>query len=411
MWLRSKTIPDRLLRKKINRLLPSSLSEIKNKTVVAGNVGSMSYLGLRRIAYCGSRQVMNPKRIGFLGFEGAAASELTRAADVFAAATLDGGYGNRISCYQVCMIGFAFECFRSESGIAFRPDSMLETASEVDTIVVPGGDGLRRSLVSERIADWILARANHTRRVATIGAGIYGVAQTGLLDGREVTTHYRYASDVARCFPHLRVDPKRHLVKDGAFYTSSGPHAAIDLALALVEEDYGRHVALAVAQEFVAPSTNGNGQDKLASPLVFDSQPADRFAELIPWIMRNLREDLSVNTLARRACMSPSHFSRAFKSVFGNTPAEFVEMLRINEAKRRLSVPKRTLDTVAASVGFSDAQTFQRAFERRVGAKARSYLKNFHATSPVAASKGDAASEPTARALDRREALTVATQH
>ena len=354
---------------------------------------------------------MNPKRIGFLGFKGVAASELTSAVDVFAAATLDGGYGNRISCYQVCTIGFTSECFRAESGIAFWPDSTLETVSALDTIVIPGGNGLRRSLVCERIADWVLARVTETRRIAAIGGGIYGVAPTGLLDGREVTTHWRYANDVARCFSNLRVDPRRHLVKDGAFYTSSGAGAAIDLSLALIEEDYGRHVASAVAEEFVSAPINGNGQHKLPNPLVFDSQPADRFAELIPWVMRNLHEDLSVNTLARRACMSPSHFSRAFKSVFGNTPAEFVEMLRINEAKRRLSVPKRTLDTIAASVGFSDAQTFQRAFERRVGAKPRSYLKNSHATSTVAASNGGAASEPTATAFDRREALTVPTQH
>lgn len=324
--------------------------------------------------YSGARQAMNPKRIGFLGFEGVAASELTRAADVLAAATLDGGYGNRISCYQINTIGFTSECFLAESGTAFRPDSTLETASELDTIVIPGGDGLRRSLVSETIADWVLARVNETRRVVAIGGGIYGVAPTGLLDGREVTTHWRYASDVARYFPNLRVDPRRHLVKDGVFYTSSGPSAPIDLSLALIEEDYGRHIASVVAQEFVSAPINGNGQHKLASPLVFDSQPADRFAELIPWIMRNLHEDLSINTLARRACMSASHFNRAFKSVFGSAPGEFVETLRINEAKRRLSVPKRTLETIAASVGFSDAQTFQRAFERRLGAKPRSYL-------------------------------------
>jgi transcriptional regulator GlxA family with amidase domain len=319
---------------------------------------------------------MNPKRIGFLGFEGVAASDLTRAADVLAAATLDGGYGNRISCYHVCTIGFGFECFRSESGIAFRPDSTLETVAELDTIVVLGGHGLRRSFVGERIADWILARVDQTRRVAAIGAGIYGVAQTGLLDGREVTTHYRYASDVARRFPNLRVDPRRYLVKDGVFYTSSGPHAATDLALALIEEDYGPHVALAAAQEFVMPSANGNGKHKLPSPLVFDSQPADRFAELIPWIMRNLHQDLSVNTLARRACMSLSHFNRAFKSVFGSAPAEFVETLRINEAKRRLSTHKRTVDTIAASVGFSDAEAFRRAFERRFGAKPRACINS-----------------------------------
>ncbi|HEU5239165.1 MAG TPA: helix-turn-helix domain-containing protein [Pyrinomonadaceae bacterium] len=336
---------------------------------------------------------MNPKRIGFLGFDGVVASDLTRAADAFAAIALDGGYGNRISCYQICTIGFTSEYFRAESGIAFNPDSTLETVSELDTIVVPGGKGLLRSLVSERIADWILARISQTRRVASIGAGIYGVAPTGLVDGREVTTHWRYASEVARRFPNLRVDPRRHLVKDGAFYTSSGPHAAIDLGLALIEEDYGRNVALTIAQDFVTPSADGNGLQKLPSPLVFDSQPADRFGELISWIMRNLHEDLSVNRLARRACMSPSHFNRAFKSVFGSAPAEFVENLRINEAKRRLSVPKRTLETIAASVGFSDAQTFQRAFERRFGAKPRSYLKTLKTSSMATSANGEISSE------------------
>ena len=315
-----------------------------------------------------------------------------------------------ISCYQISTIGFTSEYFRAESGITFWPDSTLEAASELDTIVIPGGDGLRRSLVSETIAEWVLAHVNESRRVVAIGGGIYGVAPSGLLDGREVTTHWRYANDVARCFSNLRVDPRRHLVKDGAFYTSSGASAAIDLSLALIEEDYGRHVSSVVAQEFVSAPTNGNG--KLPSPLVFDSQPADRFAELIPWIMRNLHEDLSVNTLARRACMSPSHFNRAFKSVFGSAPGEFVETLRINEAKRRLSVPKRTLETIAASVGFADAETFRRAFERRLGAKPRSYLKNFNGSSIAAASaNGEAVLSQTGRMSDAQKGLAIPTQH
>jgi transcriptional regulator GlxA family with amidase domain len=353
---------------------------------------------------------MNPKRIGFLGFDGVAASELTRAADVLTAATLDGGYGSRISCYQVGTIGFTSECFCTESGIAFRPDTTLGMPSELDTIVIAGGRGLQRTLVRETIADWVLERINETRRVVAIGGGIYGVAPTGLLDGREVTTHWRYASDVARSFPNLRVDPTRHLVKDGAFYTSSGPNAATDVALALIEEDYGRHVASVIAQEFVSAPTNGNGQHKLPSPLVFDSQPADRFAELIPWIMRNLQEDLSINRLARKACMSPSHFNRAFKSVFGSAPGEFVETLRINEAKRRLSVPKRTLETVAASVGFSDPQTFRRAFERRLGAKPRSYLKKFNASSMAAASANGEAALQTGQIPGTQKALAVSTR-
>jgi transcriptional regulator GlxA family with amidase domain len=331
------------------------------------------------------------KRIGFLGFDGVTAAYLVAPGDIFAAATLDSGYGNRIPCYQTYTIGLTSDMFRAESGMIFRPDETFQTVPELDTIIVPGGKGLRQSQTSNEISDWLLTRANRTRRIAAISTGIYALAPTGLLDGREVTTHWRFSSDVARRFPKLRVDHKRALVKDGPFYTSNSLSAAIDLSLTLIEEDYGRHVALAAAQELGIPLIHRNGQETLSRPLIFDSQPTDRFAELVPWIMRNLNEDLSVNNLARRACMSPSHFSRAFKSIIGSTPAEFVETLRMNEAKRRLSVPKRTLDTIAASVGFSDAQTFRRAFERRFGAKPRSYLKNFNASSMRASSDREAA--------------------
>jgi transcriptional regulator GlxA family with amidase domain len=335
---------------------------------------------------------MNPKRIGFLGFEGVIASHLVAPVDTFAAAALDGGYGNRISCYQICTIGLTLEPFRAESGMIFKPEETLQTAPELDTIVVPGGEGLRQSSINEKISDWILSRANRSRRIAAIGTGIYCLAQTGLLEGREVTTHWRHASDAAQRFPNLRIDTRRPLVKDGVFYTSSGLDSAIDLSLSLIEEDYGRHVALATAQKIGRPSINGNGQQKLPKLAVFGSQPTDRFAELIPWIMRNLHEDLSVNTLARRACMSPSHFNRAFKSVLGSTPSEFVETLRLNEAKRRLSIPKKTLDTVAASVGFADAEAFRRAFEGKFGAAPRSYLRHFDSNSAEIRSNGKATS-------------------
>src|SRR6266705_2088918 len=334
---------------------------------------------------------MVPKRIGFLGFECVTASHLASPADTFAAAALEDGYGNSIACYQICTLSLFSKPFRAESGIIFNPEETLRTVPDLDTIVIPGGKGLRDSEVTERISDWILTRAKRTRRVAAIGTGIYGLAPTGLLDGRQVTTHWRFASDVAQRFPKLRMGHKRPLVKDGPFYTSSGLAAAIDLSLTFIEEDYGRHVAVAAAQEVATPLTYRNGEKDFSKPLAFDSQPTDRFAELVAWIVRNLHEDLSVSALARRACMSPSHFNRAFKSEFGSTPAEFVENLRLNEAKRRLSIPKRTLDTIAASVGFSDRDAFRRAFERRFGAKPRNYLSKFGSASMAIHSNGEVA--------------------
>ena len=340
---------------------------------------------------------MVPKRIGFLGFEGVTASHLAGPADTFAAAALEDGYGNSISCYQICTLGLASEPFRAESGMIFNPEETLRTAPDLDTIVIPGGKGLRDSEVTERISDWILTRAKRTRRVAAIGTGIYGLAPTGLLDGRQVTTHWRFASDVAQRFPKLRMGHKRPLVKDGPFYTSSGLAAAIDLSLTFIEEDYGQHVAVAAAQEVATPLTYHNGERDFSKPLAFDSQPTDRFAELVAWIVRNLHEDLSVNNLARRACMSPSHFNRAFKSVFGSTPADFVENLRLNEAKRRLSTARSTVYSIAESVGFANADAFRRAFHRRFGAKPRSSLNGFDSNSLAIPSNGKvAAGSPTA---------------
>jgi transcriptional regulator GlxA family with amidase domain len=317
---------------------------------------------------------MTPKQIGILGFDGVVGSHLTGPTDAFAMATLDDGFGNHIACYEVWTIGVRPGPFRSESGMVFHPQRTLRTAPPLDTIILPGGSGLRRSEVSGKISNWILRRAAQTERIASICTGIYGLASTGLLDGRDVTTHWRFASDIRRRFPSLRVDHKRLLVKDGPFYTSTGITAGIDLSLALIEEDYGRYVALAAAQEMVTPLTR-RGIEEERQPALSptyanhsDSSPScGRFADLVAWMVRNLQADLSVDALARQACMCPGHFSRAFKSVFGTPPSEFVENLRLNEAKRRLATRRKTLQSVATSLGFQSADSFYRAFERRFG--------------------------------------------
>jgi transcriptional regulator GlxA family with amidase domain len=333
---------------------------------------------------------MVPKRIGCLGFEGVDASHLAGPASTLAAAVLEAGYGSHIQCYQICIVGLTSEPFQTDSGVIFKPTETFETAPRFDTLVIPGGNGLLQPDVSEKISDWLLKHAIRTRRVAVIGSGIYGLAPTGLLDGREVTTHWRFASDVARRFPKLRLDHKRPLVKDGPFYTASGVAAAIDLSLALIEEDYGSHIALAAAQEIMIPLTHRNGQHELPKPVAFDSQPINRFGELVAWIMRNLHGDLSVDVLARRACMSRSHFNRAFKHVFGTAPAEFVENLRLNEARRRLSTPRKIVYSVAESVGFANPEAFRRAFERRFGAKPRTYLNDLETNAVAIPSNGKA---------------------
>ncbi|MDQ6654849.1 MAG: helix-turn-helix domain-containing protein [Verrucomicrobiota bacterium] len=318
---------------------------------------------------------MSPKRIGIVGFDHCTALHVAGPADAFAAAFLDNGYGGRIGCYEVCTIGITMEPFRADSGMHFLPQYSFATAPDLDTIIVAGGTGIRDEAISQAIGQWLLNRASQTRRMAAICSGIYAYGPTGLLNGRAVSTHWRYASDVSRRFPALRVDHKRPLVHDGKFYTSTGVTAGIDLALALVEEDYGPYVARAVNSELVMYMPRPQHVEPATAPSADgQSKPTDRFGELIAWVMHNLHGDLSVEAMARRACMSPQHFSRAFKSVFGTLPSEFVENVRLNEARRRLGAPGKTLRSVGESVGFSSPESFRKAFRRRFGVNASSYF-------------------------------------
>ena len=313
---------------------------------------------------------MKAKRIGIIGLDGVAALHLAGSVDALLAAALDDGYGGRLPCYQVYTIGLTSRPFRTESGMMFMPQETLETAPELDTIIVPGGQRCHEAEISEPIAAWLLKRMRETRRIGAVCAGVYPVAASGLLDGREVTIHWRLATDLARRFPKLRVNHKKSLIKDGPFYSSTGLTAGISLSLALIEEDYGPHVARAVSRELTFQPQAGEVETQRPIP----SQPIDRFGDLVSWMVRNLHGDLSVEALARRACMSQDHFSRAFKSVFGTPPSEFVENLRLNEAKRRLVAPGKTLNSVAASVGFTRPAAFSNAFKRRFGVRPSSFV-------------------------------------
>src|SRR3954471_19322500 len=267
---------------------------------------------------------MTPLRIGLLGYEQANALDLAGPAEAFASAVRDNGRGKFERCYEVLVVGLTRRAFGTESGLAFQPATTIDTAPKLDTIIIPGGCGLRVPEVNRKVRGWILSRTRTTRRIASVCTGIYGLAPTGLLDGREVTTHWRFASDVARRFPKLKVNHKRLLIKDGPFYTSAGLSAGVDLVLALVEEDYGPYVAAAVRSELVTYLARRNPNEESLAPVEFQSRPTERFGDLVAWIIRHLDEDLSVEALARRACICPSHFNRSFKSVFGSSPAVFV---------------------------------------------------------------------------------------
>lgn len=315
----------------------------------------MSYLSNRVAGTC-------PKLIGFLGFDGVTTLDLTGPLEAFATARLDQENG-RQRCYETVIIGVSRKTFESRSGVTFKTLHTLQTAPALDSVVIPGGVGLRTGETMNTIASWLQLRAPATRRIASVCAGIYPFARTGLLDGRSVTTHWRYAGDVVRAFPRLRMNSAASFLRDGAHYTCGGGTAGIEMSLAMIEEDHGSRTALAVARELVM-SLRPPGNEQCVDVSAHASDVHDRLTELPGWITSRLQENLSVEVLAERACLCPRHFSRLFKQTFRTTPASFVEQLRIGEAERRLATRRTSIESVAAAVGFKSTEVFRRAFER-----------------------------------------------
>jgi transcriptional regulator GlxA family with amidase domain len=308
-----------------------------------------------------------PRPVAVLGFDGVAALDLTGPLEALSIARWPDERGEGQPCYKPIVLGLEHKSFKSESGLAFKADAIAESAGCLDTILIPGGSGLRRPEATRSAANWLAARAHATRRIASVSTGVYALAQSGLVDGRPVTTHWRFSRDLAQRFPKLRVNPTASFLKDDRFYTSAGGAAGVEMTLALIEEDYGGQVARAVARELVVRLRPPGESDELFELANFQSDPAERVVDLPGWISAHLHERLTVEALAKRTCLCPRHFSRLFKQVFNCTPADFVEELRLSEARRRLLGLRSSVESVAESVGFKSSDAFRRAFERRVG--------------------------------------------
>lgn len=297
--------------------------------------------------------------------------------DAFSVAAASSDVTKPQTCYEVVVLGLTKSPFSTETGVVFKPHGSIDEDISIDTLIVPGGVGLRVPKTQAAVAAWIKRVAHKVRRVATVCTGVYGVAPTGLLDGHTVTTHWKHAKDLAEKYPRLDVDPRSLFCRSGKLYTCGGVTAGIDLSLALIEEDFGPGVALAVARELVVYLKRPGDQAQYSQPLQHQIRGKDRFADLVAWMQGHLQESLGVEQLARRIHLSPRHFSREFRSTFGASPASFVSELRLNEAKTRLVGPRESVESVASSLGFETADGFRRAFQRRFGVAPSHYKRQF----------------------------------
>jgi transcriptional regulator GlxA family with amidase domain len=315
---------------------------------------------------------MKPLKIGILGFDGVTTLDLAGPLEAFTVARVGSPDGGLQRCYDVVLIGVTGRTFVAESGAIFKTHKTLEAAPLLDTVVIPGGRGIRSPEVTSKIANWLTERKS-LRRIVGVSTGAYAVAASGLLEGRQVTTHWRFAPSLAREFPTIQVNRAASFLKDGPFYSCGGGTAAIEMTLSLIDEDYGKAVALGVARELVMDLRPPGEQQSDIKPYNYELDPTERLADLPAWIVAHLQSNLSIESLAKRTSLCPRHFSRLFKQLYDTTPAAYVEQMRLNEARRRLLSSRNSVSTVAASVGFKSADAFRRAFERRFSVTPRDF--------------------------------------
>jgi transcriptional regulator GlxA family with amidase domain len=250
---------------------------------------------------------------------------------------------------------------------------------EVDTLVIPGGPGIWESRKDARLMNWISQVLPNARRVASVCLGAFALAWTGVLDGKRAATHWRYCPRLQDSFPNVQVEPNAIFVKDGRIWSSAGVSAGIDLALAMVEEDFGHTVALDVARRLVVFLKRPGGQSQFSTVLAAQASDVEgRFSALHAWIIENIASDLRVETLAAKAGMTPRTFARTYVNRTGMTPANGVEALRVETARLLLESRQiRGVVEVAKRAGFGDDERMRRAFLRHLGVSPTEYRNRF----------------------------------
>jgi transcriptional regulator GlxA family with amidase domain len=247
----------------------------------------------------------------------------------------------------------------------------------IDTLLIAGGTGLEAAGEDEELVLWLRKTAQRVRRIGSICTGAFLLGSAGLLDGKRAATHWKWADKLANRFKLTTVDADAIYIRDGNTYTTAGVTAGMDLALALVEEDLGSPIALSVARELVLYLRRSGGQSQFSAALGLQASDRKQIQETRSWILDNLDQDLPVEKLAARAGMSPRNFARVFLRDTGTTPANFVERVRVETARRRLEESRDKLEKVANDCGFGSIQTLRRSFLRVLHVPPNDYRHRF----------------------------------
>jgi len=292
--------------------------------------------------------------------------------EAFGAVTKENnGHAYKITCWA-----FDDLVVRTESGLKLCADRKAPQRPQADILIVPGGKGVRNKNTLSTLSFWLIKNHRNFERIASICTGAYALAEAGLLNDRNVTTHWAFAADLQKRYPEIRVQSDALFLNDGRFYSSGGVTAGIDLALDLIESDFGGKAAMKVARELVVFLRRTGTQTQFSMPLQMQTVASDQLDDVCKWAASNLDGDLSVEVLAVRAGLSTRQFSRRFREAFGTPPATYIKRLRL-DAGRTMLGQGVSISYAAHAAGFGTADGFRRAFENQFGVTPGEYRKRF----------------------------------
>ncbi|EFQ62866.1 DJ-1/PfpI family protein [Pseudomonas sp. FP597] len=323
--------------------------------------------------------VSQPRTLVFLAYPQMGLLDLTGAQTVFWAATK--AMAERgLPGYFVHTASLAGGLMPTAEGLSVDtvPLATFDPAT-LDTLIVPGAPAIQEAMAANTdLVDWLRHASTRARRTASVCSGTFLLAQAGLLQGRRAATHWAMCDMLKRGFPSIEVDMDAIFIQQGNVWTSAGVSAGIDLALALVEADCGRHVALQVARELVVFLKRPGGQAQFSQLLQAQTDDTAGFDALHLWIADNLSDsDLTVERLAEQSRMSPRNFARVYKQKTGRTPAKAIELFRMEAARRLLEDSQRNIDQVAQLCGFGDEERMRYTFHRHLSISPRDYRERF----------------------------------
>ncbi len=308
--------------------------------------------------------------IAVLALDGVIAFDLGIACEVFARVQLP----DDTHAYSVRVCGERLSVRANAFGL--RVAGRLEEVAAADTVIVPGIEDVDAPIAPLVIAS-LQAAWDRGARVVSICTGAFVLAAAGLLDGRRATTHWVAASDLARRFPRVIVEPDVLYVDEGRLVTSAGALAGLDMCLHLVRRDHGQEVAANAARLAVAPLNRDGGQAQFIRHAPPDSQCS--LASTLDWMLACLEQPMDVAAMAVRAATSERTFARRFSEQTGTTPLQWLLAARVRRAQELLEGTSMKIDEVAARSGFESSVTFRARFQRIVGLSPGTYRQRFRA--------------------------------